>query len=89
MLPKTAWGSKSVIAAMSAARPLLPQERTSVRDLGMSRMCQQRRNAPQQTLPAQLFSSRLSSLKKRQSVPWVMILVGVDLIMPDSCNRSE
>jgi hypothetical protein len=43
----------------------------------------------QKTLPAQLFSSRLSTLKKRQSVPSVMILVGVDLIMPDSCNRSE
>src|SRR6516165_3402779 len=54
-----------------------------------NKICQQRRNAPQQTLPAQLFSSRLSSLKKRQSVPWVMILVGVDLIIPDSCNRSE
>ena len=36
----------------------------------------------------QLFSSRLSSLKKRQSVPCEMILLGVDLIMPDSCNRS-
>ena len=37
----------------------------------------------------QLFSSRWSSLKKRQSVPCVMILVGVDLIMPASCNRRE
>ena len=33
----------------------------------------------------QLFSSRLSSLKKRQSVPCELILLGVDLIMPDSC----
>ena len=37
----------------------------------------------------QLFSSRLSSLKKRQSVPCPMILLGVDLIMPASCSRSE
>src|SRR6516162_10439975 len=28
MLPKTAWGSKSVIAVMSAARPLFPHEQT-------------------------------------------------------------
>jgi hypothetical protein len=33
----------------------------------------------------QLFSSRLSSLKKRQSVPCELILLGVNLIMPDSC----
>ena len=36
-----------------------------------------------------VFSSRLSSLKKRQSVPCAMILFGADLIMPASCNRSE
>jgi len=36
----------------------------------------------------QLFSSRFNSLKKRQSVPSAMILLGVDLIMPASCNRS-
>ena len=28
MLPKTGWGSKSVIAVMSAARPLFPHEQT-------------------------------------------------------------
>ena len=39
--------------------------------------------------PAQVFSSRLSSLKKRQSVPCAMILLGVDLIMPASCSRNE
>ena len=35
----------------------------------------------------QPFSSRLSSLKKRQSVPWAMILLGADLIMPASRSR--
>src|SRR6188472_724183 len=30
MLKKTTWGSKSVIAVMSAARPLFPQEQTFV-----------------------------------------------------------
>ena len=42
-------------------------------------------------LPASLahvFSSRLSSFRKRQSVPWAMISCGVDLIMPTSCSRS-
>ena len=34
------------------------------------------------------FSSRLSSLKKRQSVPSAMICCGVDLIMPTSWRRS-
>src|ERR1700687_4850623 len=38
--------------------------------------------------PAQLFSSRLSSLKKRQSVPSAMILLGLDLIIPASRSRS-
>ena len=37
---------------------------------------------------AQPFSSRLSWLKKRQSVPCAMILLGVDLIMPASYNRN-
>ncbi len=35
----------------------------------------------------QPFSSRLSSLKNRQSVPAAMILAGLDLIMPASRNR--
>jgi hypothetical protein len=49
-----------------------------------------RTHAVQQTTAhGQPFSSRLSSLKKRQSVPCVMILLGVDLIMPASCSRSE
>ena len=34
------------------------------------------------------FSSRLSSLRKRQSVPSAMILFGLDVIMPASCRRS-
>ena len=37
---------------------------------------------------AQPFSSRLSSLKNRQSVPSAMILLGFDLIMPASRSRS-
>ena len=38
---------------------------------------------------AQPFSSRLSSLKKRQSVPCAMILLGFDLIMPASRSRKR
>ena len=34
------------------------------------------------------FSSRLISLRKRQSVPSAMILFGVNWIMPTSCRRS-
>ena len=37
----------------------------------------------------QLFSSRLSSFQKRQSVPSAMILLGLDLIIPASRSRSE
>ena len=37
----------------------------------------------------QLFSSRLSSFRKRQSAASAMILFGVDLIMPASRNRNE
>ena len=37
----------------------------------------------------QLFSSRLSSLKKRQSLPAAMILFGLDLIIPASRSRNE
>jgi hypothetical protein len=33
------------------------------------------------------FSSRFSSLRKRQSVPWAMIFWGVALIMPASWRR--
>ena len=33
------------------------------------------------------FSSLLSSLKKRQSVPWAMIFCGVLLMIPASCKR--
>jgi hypothetical protein len=34
------------------------------------------------------FSSRFSSLRKRQSTPWAMSFFGVLLIMPVSCRRS-
>ena len=37
--------------------------------------------------PLYPFSSFLSALKKRQSVPWVMIFCGVILIIPASCRR--
>ncbi len=33
-------GSDSVVAVMSAARPLIPRKRTSIRDLAMSHSCQ-------------------------------------------------
>ena len=39
-------------------------------------------------LRAHVFSSRLSSSRKRQSVPSAMIFCGLDLIMPVSCMRS-
>jgi hypothetical protein len=38
---------------------------------------------------SQPFSSRFSSLKKRQSVPCAMILLGADLIIPASRSRRE
>src|SRR5262245_37730495 len=34
------------------------------------------------------FNSFLSSLKKRQSVPWARIFCGLLLIIPASCRRS-
>jgi hypothetical protein len=34
------------------------------------------------------FNSFFSSFKKRQSVPWTMILCGVLLIIRASCSRS-
>jgi hypothetical protein len=36
---------------------------------------------------AHAFSSRLISLRKRQSVPSAMILLGVELSMPNSCSQ--
>ena len=38
--------------------------------------------------PAQSPISRLTSFRNRQSVPRAMILSGLDLMMPSSCNRS-
>ena len=40
--PVGSYGSKSVIAVMSAARPLFHRKRKSIRDLAMSHKCQQR-----------------------------------------------
>ena len=37
---------------------------------------------------AYAFSSRLSSFKKRQSVPSARSAFGLELIMPASCSRS-
>jgi len=37
---------------------------------------------------AHAFSSRLSSFRKRQSVPSAMIFCGLDRIRPASCSRS-
>lgn len=55
-----------------------------------SRTCQKLTHAMQQKKrERQPFSSRFSSLKKRQSVPSAMILLGADLIIAASCNRSE
>jgi len=35
------------------------------------------------------FSSFLSSLRKRQSVPWAMIFCGLDLIIPAPCRAEN
>src|SRR5260221_2922535 len=40
--------SDSVIPVMSAARPLFPRKRTSIRDLAMSHLCHERTHALQQ-----------------------------------------
>jgi homoserine acetyltransferase len=37
---------------------------------------------------SQAFSSRLSSFRKRQSVPAAMSWLGLDLIKPSSCRRN-
>src|SRR5262245_62080025 len=48
---------------------------------------QQRQCEEQCPAPAHVFSSRLSSFKKRQLVPSARILFGGDLIKPVSCRR--
>jgi hypothetical protein len=49
-----------------------------------------RTHAPQKDRSdGQPFSSRLSSLRKRQFVPSAIILPGANLIMPASRSRSE
>jgi len=50
-------GSNSVVPVMSAARPLFPRKRTSIRDLAMSHSCQQRTRAPQQAASYSITSS--------------------------------
>jgi hypothetical protein len=80
---------KSVIAVMSAARPLFLHEQTFASTHRTAVSCQERPHAPQQNNARdQLFSSRLSSLKIRQSVPCAMRLAGLALIMPASRSRK-
>src|SRR5215467_115740 len=58
---------------------------------GLSRRTADRdpyRRGPKELTPPHAFSSFLSSLRKRQSVPWAMIFCGLDLIIPASCRRS-
>src|SRR6266550_168726 len=45
----TAQGPDSVVPVMSAARPLFPRKRTSIRDLAMSHSCHKPTYAAQQT----------------------------------------
>ena len=61
MLPKTAWGSKSVIAVMSAARPY---EQTFVGTHRTAVSCQLRTYAVQQN--ASLFDHLVRELLDRQ-----------------------
>ena len=73
----------------SAARRWKRQRRRSA---GQRRVPRNRRRVwlPFAAFPAfaHAFSSRLSSSKKRQSVPSAMIFCGVDLTMPASCSRK-
>jgi hypothetical protein len=55
--PMSQLGSNSVVPVMSAARPLFPRNRTSIRDLAMSHSCHNRTNAPQQTADHSITSS--------------------------------
>src|SRR5215510_1059850 len=64
MLPKTAWGSKSVIAVMSAARPLFHQEQTFVGTHRTAVSCQEATYASQQTAP--LFDHLVGAADQRQ-----------------------
>ena len=57
--------------------------------LDQRRPSEQRQTQAKRCQPYHPFSSRFSSLRKRQSVPSAMICCGVDLIRPASCSRSE
>src|SRR4029450_954473 len=46
--PEDRLGSNSVVPVMSAARPLFPRKRKSIRDLAMSHSCHDRTHALQQ-----------------------------------------
>src|SRR5260370_15277886 len=58
------FGSNSVVPVMSAARPLFPRQRTSIRDLAMSHSCQKATYAAQQNDAHVLGYSISSSASK-------------------------
>ena len=61
----------------------------SVRDTFLKPLRERRGiGRPPRSARVHAFNSRLSSFKKRQSVPSAMIFCGLDLIMPISCKRS-
>src|SRR5262249_52931261 len=78
--------------------PLCGRQSRDVQEAGRARQCNaadepasvldDRHWKPPLTLVAHPFSSRLSSFKKRQSVPSAMIFCGLDLMRPTSCRRS-
>jgi hypothetical protein len=80
--------------AASAARPLISGS-VSKPEVNSRHHCVSRSaisglmNCKQTVEGGQPFSSRLSSLTKRQFVPSAMILPGADLIMPASRSRRE
>jgi len=53
-----------------------------------SRWCTPRKPNARGGVAAYPFSSRLTSFRKRQSVPWASIFWGLLLIIPTSCRRS-
>jgi hypothetical protein len=55
--------AENSMPVMSAARPLFPRKRTSIRDLAMSHSCQEATYAPQQT--ASLFDQLVGAQQER------------------------